>query len=116
MNRPLCKVCNKLPRAAAYYRNDKRYYRSRCESCIRRNKQLTVAEPRWKSRGYKKKNHCDICNFKSRYVTQILVHHIDGNLNNCELINLRSVCLNCMEVVKRTTTWKMGDLDGLKVD
>ena len=111
MNRPLCNVCKKNMAAANYWRDDIRHYRSRCESCIRKNKQLKAADPRWKIRGYKKKTHCDLCNFKARYTNQILVHHIDGNLNNCELINLRSICLNCVEVVKRNnTTWKIGDL------
>ena len=111
MNRPLCNVCKKNMAAANYWRDGIRHYRSRCESCIRKNKQLKAADPRWKIRGYKKKTQCDLCNFKSRYNNQILVHHIDGNLNNCELINLRSICLNCVEVVKRNnTTWKIGDL------
>jgi len=116
MNRPLCKICGKLPRAPAYYRNDKRYYRSRCSSCIRKNRGIKLADPRWKLNGYKKKTQCDLCSFKARYASQITVHHIDGNLNNSELINLRSICLNCIEVVKRmNTTWKIGD-GGLEVD
>jgi len=112
MIRPLCKVCNKNYRAPAYYRNDKRYYRSRCSACIRRGKNLKPSEPRWSQTGYKKKPACDICGFKSKYPTQTTVHHIDGNLNNSALINLRTVCLNCVEVVKRThSTWKVGDLE-----
>ena len=110
--RPLCKVCGKNPRAPAYYRNDKRYFRSRCSICIRKNRGLRAAEPRWKSNGYVKKTVCDVCGFRSKYPTQMTVHHIDGNLNNSALINLRSVCLNCVEVVKRTQTiWKPGDLE-----
>jgi hypothetical protein len=39
------------------------------------------------------------------------VFHIDGNLENSELTNLRSICLNCIEVVKRKeVNWKRGDL------
>lgn len=112
MNRPLCKVCGKLPRAAAYYRNDKRYYRSRCESCIRKQRNIKPPTPRWQLDGYKKKPTCDLCGFKARYTNQLTVHHVDGNLNNSSLINLRTVCLNCTEVVKRNQTiWKMGDLE-----
>jgi hypothetical protein len=110
--RPLCKICGKNPRAPAYYRNDKRYFRSRCGVCIRKNKGLRAVEPRWKTNGYVKKTICDICRFKSKYPTQMTVHHIDGNLNNITLTNLRTVCLNCVEVVKRTQTiWKPGDLE-----
>lgn len=116
MNRPLCNACNKNYSAANYWRNGIRHYRSRCENCIRKNRGIKVAEPRWKLSGYKKKLVCDLCSFRAKYTNQITVHHIDGNLNNSELINLRSICLNCVEVVKRTnTTWKIGDV-GLEVD
>jgi hypothetical protein len=44
-------------------------------------------------------------------LTQLLVYHINGNLNDSELRNLRTVCLNCVEVVKKTDpTWRPGDL------
>lgn len=110
--RPICKVCNKNVRAPAYYRNSKRYYRSKCSTCIKKNKNLKVPEPRWRSGGYKKKQICDMCGFKSKLSSQIVVFHIDGNLNNTELINLRSICLCCVEVVKRTSiTWKIGDIE-----
>ena len=110
--RPFCKVCGKNPRAAAYYRNEKRYYRSRCEACIKRDRKEIPPVPRWKLNGYVKKATCDLCGFKCKYNTQITVFHIDGNLNNCELINLRSICLNCVEVVKRKMfTWRPGDLE-----
>jgi hypothetical protein len=109
--RPICKICNKNPRAAAYYRNGKRYYRSACESCRRRGRKLLPATPRWQSSGYQKKSQCDLCGFKAKYSSQLTVHHVDGNLNNSSLINLRTVCLNCVEVVKRTkTTWRPGDV------
>jgi hypothetical protein len=33
-------------------------------------------------------------------------------LNNSELINLRSICLNCIEVVKRRNTiWRIGEIE-----
>jgi hypothetical protein len=109
--RPICKACNKNPRAPAYYRAGKRYYRSRCSVCIAKDRQVKLPEPRWKSRGYKKKATCDICGFKCQYSSQIVVYHIDGDLNNCDLINLRSICLCCVETVKRKHfTWRPGDI------
>jgi hypothetical protein len=40
-----------------------------------------------------------------------VVYHIDGNLNNNDLFNLRSICLCCVELVKRRhLTWRPGDL------
>jgi len=39
------------------------------------------------------------------------VFHIDGNLKNIKLVNLRTICLNCVEIVKRKElSWKRGDL------
>ena len=112
MERPICPVCNKNPIAPAYYRNGKRYYRSRCNECIRRGKNLKVGQPRWKQQGYKKKTVCDLCGFRAKYSSQITVWHVNGNLNDNNLINLRCVCLNCVEDVKRKLfTWQIGDLE-----
>ena len=37
--------------------------------------------------------------------------HIDGNLEHIENTTLRSICLNCVEVVKKKeVTWRRGDL------
>ncbi len=39
------------------------------------------------------------------------VYHIDGNPTNVGFVNLRTVCLNCVEVVKKKEViWKRGDL------
>ena len=112
MKRPICNVCNKNPCAANYYRNGIRYYRSKCEECNRKVKKPKPTEPRWKRVGYKKKPTCDLCGFKSIFPTQITVFHIDGNLDNCKMTNLRSICLNCVEVVKKKeVTWRRGDLE-----
>ena len=112
MTRPLCKVCNVNYAAANYWRDGVRHYRSRCEGCIRKKRELKPAAPRWQLRGYKKKAQCDLCGFRARYSTQLTVYHIDGNLNNAELINLRSICLNCVEVIKRNhATWRVGGIE-----
>jgi hypothetical protein len=112
MERPICKTCNKNFCAANYYRNGVRHYRSRCEDCIRKGKKLLPKQPKWKLSGYNKKPACDMCGFHKVYDSQLVVVHTDGNLNNVELSNLRSICLNCFEVVKRKETiWKRGDLE-----
>ena len=65
----------------------------------------------WEKSGYKKKPTCDICGFKAVYHTQLTVFHIDGDLKNTQFSNLRTICLNCVEVVKRKdVNWKRGDL------
>lgn len=109
--RPFCSACNKNYAANNYIKNGIRHYRSRCDQCIKRGRKLAPPDPKWKSSGYKKKTLCDLCGFRSVLPSQILVYHIDGDLNNCELINLRSICLCCVEVVKRKHfTWKPGDI------
>jgi hypothetical protein len=41
-----------------------------------------------------------------------LVYHIDGNLNNNVLRNLKTVCLNCtVEIKKADLPWVQGDLE-----
>jgi len=112
MSRPVCKACNKNHCAANYYRNGVRHYRSKCEDCIRKKKQIPLQQPSWKIAGYKKKPTCDLCGFRKIYDSQITVFHIDGNLKNNDLSNLRSVCLNCIEIVRRKeVVWKRGDLE-----
>jgi hypothetical protein len=42
----------------------------------------------------------------------LLVFHVDGNLNNSEQRNLKTVCLNCVELLKKSdVTWRPGDLE-----
>lgn len=61
--------------------------------------------------GYQKKLICDRCGFRAKSGAQILVYHLDGNLNNYDISNLKSVCLNCsIEVIKLELPWMVGDL------
>jgi len=95
-----------------YQRNGVTHYRSRCENCARKNRGLRPREPRWKSAGYKKKMTCDRCGFRAKYVAQIMVYHIDGDLNNTAVKNLKSVCRNCeVELAKTDLPWRQGDLE-----
>ena len=110
--RPFCKVCGVLPRAVAYHKYDRVYYRSMCTACQRRGRKQKAPVPRWQLDGYKKKPACDKCGFKARYPTQLFVFHLDGDLNNSNQRNLRTVCLNCGVEVKRSdVTWRRGDLE-----
>ena len=110
--RPICKACNKNPSAVNYNRNGKTYYRSICDECGRKKNKLAPRKPNWQQSGYKKKATCDMCGFKSSFPSQTTVFHVDGNLENIGLSNLRTVCLNCVEVVKRKdVTWRRGDLE-----
>jgi hypothetical protein len=111
LKRPICKECNKNYSAINYIRNSKTYYRSICDSCGKKKAKKKPIVHSWEKAGYKKKPQCDICGFKSLYPSQMTVFHIDGELNNAAFSNLRTICLNCVEVVKRKEiTWKRGDL------
>ena len=110
--RPICPACRQRMVAINYVRDGATHYRSRCSHCVRRGKQARPAEPRWKSSGYQKKMKCDRCGFRARYSAQIMVYHIDGRLDNCDVKNLRCICQNCAIEVERTDlTWRPGDLE-----
>jgi hypothetical protein len=110
--RPICLACNQRPRAIAYYRQDRIQYRKLCEYCIRRGRKIKPPDPRWKLAGYKKKPTCDRCGFRAKYSAQLVVHHVDGNLNNSSLRNLKTVCQNCMiEISRLDLPWQAGDLE-----
>jgi len=109
--RPICKQCNKNFCAINYVRNNITHYRSICNECGSKKIKKRPTKSNWEKAGYTKKSTCDICGFRSLYHTQMIVFHIDGNLRNTNYSNLRSICLNCVEVVKRKEiTWKRGDL------
>ena len=83
-----------------------------CDECGRKKNKKKPFVPSWQKAGYKKKPTCDVCGFRSLFNTQTVVYYIDGNLENNLYTNLRTICLNCVEVVKRTeVTWKRGDLE-----
>jgi hypothetical protein len=110
--RPICQHCNKNYRAVNYVREGITHYRSKCDECGRKEKKKKPRIPSWQKAGYKKKATCDLCGFKGLFAGQFLVFYIDGNLENNDFTNLRTICLNCVEVVKRkNVTWKRGDLE-----
>lgn len=111
IQRPICQHCNKNYCAVNYIRAGITHYRSSCDECGRKKNKLKPRKANWSKSGYKKKATCDLCGFKSLFTSQITVFHIDGDLENTQLTNLRSICLNCVEVVKKKEiTWRRGDL------
>jgi hypothetical protein len=112
MNRPKCAACNQRLCAINYVRNRVTHYRSRCDYCIKRERRIKPPEPRWAKTGYKKKPTCDRCGFRAKFAVQLMVYHVDGNLNNSSLRNLKTVCQNCaIEIKKTDQTWRPGDLE-----
>jgi len=111
ISRPMCSECNKNYRAINYIRDGVTHYRSLCDHCGKKKPKNKTKPLAWEKAGYKKKSKCDICGFQSIYPTQMTVFFIDGSLKNTNFSNLRTICLNCVEVVKRKeVTWKRGDL------
>lgn len=111
MKRPMCNVCTQRFCAINYHKDETTHYRSRCEVCIKKNRKIKAPEPRWKLAGYKKKPTCDRCGFRSKHSAQLLVYHVDGNLHNSELRNLKTICLNCsVEIKKADLPWRFEDL------
>ena len=110
LKRPMCKTCNRNSCAVNYKRDGVTHYRSICDGCGKKKSKKPKVYS-WDKAGYKKKPACDLCGFKSLYPTQMTVFHIDGNLTNVSFTNLRTICLNCVEIVKKKdVTWKRGDL------
>jgi hypothetical protein len=103
--RPLCS-CGRGPVAVNYYKDGIAHYRKSCGPCLR-----GVRIARWQYAGYKMKNACDKCGFKSPHKEVFAVFHIDSDLNNCKHTNLKTVCSNCQRILhKEGITWKQGDL------
>ena len=108
--RPLCKVCNKYPCAINYHKKDIIFYRSKCEACIRYGG-ANHGMPKWHNAGYRMKEKCDKCGYKSDSSEQFNVFHIDGHMNNCNFKNLKTVCANCQRTLhKEVFKCKQGNL------
>ena len=109
--RKICEICGKKPVAVNYKMHGKIYYRSKCDTCCRKKRNLPAQKPRWMLDGYKKKPHCEKCGFKAKLKEQLFVYYIDGNFNNNNQLNLRTICANCQyEVAREGLGWRQGDL------
>tara|TARA_R110000803_G_scaffold24287_1_gene58745 strand:- start:317 stop:667 length:351 start_codon:yes stop_codon:yes gene_type:complete len=110
LTRPICNKCNKNACAVNYVKDGTRHYRSMCHVCKKKNPKRPHVYL-WQRAGYNKDTNCFLCGFKSQYSTQTTVYHIDGDITNVDFVNLRTVCLNCVEIVKKKeVNWKRGDL------
>lgn len=106
--RPLCK-CGFRPKAINYIKDGRIYYRKLCNVCSSQGVYHGI--PRWYRSGYRQKNICDKCGFKSQHKEVFAVFHVDGDMNNCRASNLKTVCSNCQRVLhKEGVVWKQGDL------
>ena len=111
-NRPLCKSCKAKPRAYAYKRYDKVYWRTLCDTCIRKKAGKKIGGVTALQRsGYKKKRKCETCGFKAQSQSQLDVFFVDGDMRNTVATNLKTICANCQRLQGiRRLGWRMGDL------
>ena len=106
--RDLCNICRQRPVAVNYYKDNRTFYRSKCDHCSKKRK---TGVPLWEKAGYKKKATCDKCGFTSKYLEQFNVFYVDGNPANCKFTNLKTVCANCQCILhKLKLPWRQGDL------
>ena len=108
MKRPLCLVCNQADAAINYIKEGTYHYRKLCDSCIRKGKKIKPVAPAWFKSGYRKKQICERCSYKAKYIDkQMVVYHVDGNLKNVDSQNLKTVCLNCrVELAHSKLPWR----------
>ena len=110
--RPLCVQCRSKPRAYAYRKGNKIYWRRLCDTCKRKKRKLKVGGVTALQRsGYSKKSKCELCGFKAQSTIQLDVLFVDGNLRNTNDKNLKTVCANCQRLSSvRRLGWRVGDL------
>jgi hypothetical protein len=104
--------CKAKPRAYAYRRYGKIYWRTLCDTCNRKKAKKKVGGITALQRsGYKKKARCELCGFKAQQSSQLDVFFVDGNMRNTTPTNLKTVCANCQRLSgTRRLGWRMGDL------
>lgn len=106
LKRDLCPVCHENLVAVNYVKDGVRHYRNSCSSCLRKGRKVKVV-PLWAKAGYKKKERCEVCNFKAKTLKQLFVYYVDGNLKNSNWLNLKTVCANCqIELIGTKVPWK----------
>jgi hypothetical protein len=84
-DRGICKSCGIRPKGINYIKNNKIYYRSKCDVCARGKNKLKL--PLWKKEGYVKRKNCEICNFIAKVSEQLTVI--------TEYKKYKTICLNC---------------------
>ena len=110
--RPLCTQCRSKPRAYAYRKGNKVYWRRLCDSCnrVKSHKKIGGITALQRS-GYKKRSKCELCGFKAQDKIQLDVLLVDGNLRNTITSNLKAVCAYCQRLSSvRRLGWRVGDL------
>ena len=110
MSRPICIQCNLNPcKNNGISKKGFIKYKKYCSSCERKVYNLRISKKNTRRLGYAlhKKDKCENCNFIPIHPCQLDVDHIDGNKENNNLSNLRTLCANCHRLkthIQRTLT------------
>ncbi len=105
LEQTICPCCHRKPTAINYKKNGRTYYHKKCIVCYRKKRK--VAPAGWLKSGYKKKEKCERCGFRFKFPEQSSVYHVDGNVENNDWMNLKTVCCNCEVEIKHTNLpWK----------
>lgn len=90
----LCKTCKIRPVRKAYKNKNtgKQYWKPECGRCYK--KRYGVSAKRRLKAGAKE-GICDECGFVAKHPCQLDVDHIDGNRDNDDPSNYRTLCANC---------------------
>jgi hypothetical protein len=80
-----CRLCG----VNTVMKQNKLYYKGICVSCHRKPYTLF------------KKNYCECCGFIPVHMCQLDVDHIDGNKENNNPENFRTLCANCHRLKTR---------------
>jgi len=111
MTDKICPQCKLHPLALNYHRAGRAHYRSLCISCTHKNKKARQRAPNWFRAGYRKTERCDKCGFKFKFPDQSNVYYVDGNEDNTNWLNLKTICLNCQQEIKHATVkWRPGGI------
>jgi hypothetical protein len=101
----LCLICGRNPVAIAGKTSTGRLrFKRRCEECIKRSRAVRLNSFRDHILKHKK-SKCEECGFEAQHPCQLDVDHVDGNRENSDPSNLRTLCANC----HRLKTQRNGD-------
>jgi len=91
----ICVICdkNKQTKRGIDPKTGNPIYRNVCSSCFRRSKGIPIG--RKKLTHQFRKTICEACGFIPIHICQLDVDHIDGNHDNNNSDNFRTLCANC---------------------
>ena len=91
----LCLICGRNPVALSGKTSTGRLrFKKRCEACIKRSRAIRLNVHRDLILRHKK-SFCEECGFVAVNSCQLDVDHLDGNRENSDSKNLRTLCANC---------------------